>query len=50
MMGTAAGCIPIVGYNIGAGRRDLVKSLFTRLLLTEVLVGAAALLIDKLSP
>ena len=49
-VGTAAGCIPIVGYNIGAGRRDRVKSLFTRLLLTEALVGAVALFIVELFP
>lgn len=49
-VGTAAGCIPIVGFNIGAGRKDRVKSLFTRLLLTEALVGAAALLIVELCP
>jgi len=49
-VGTAAGCIPIVGYNIGAGRRDRVKSLFTRLLLIEALVGAVALLIVELFP
>jgi len=49
-VGTAAGCIPIVGYNIGAGRKDRVKSLFSRLLLTEALVGAAALLIVELFP
>lgn len=49
-VGTAAGCIPIVGFNIGAGRKDRVKSLFNRLLLTEALVGAAALLIVELCP
>lgn len=49
-VGTAAGCIPIVGFNIGAGRKDRVKSLFTRLLLTEALVGAVALLIVELCP
>lgn len=49
-VGTAAGCIPIVGYNIGAGRKDRVKGLFDRLLLTEALVGAAALLITELFP
>ena len=49
-VGTAAGCIPIVGFNMGAGRKDRVKSLFTRLLLTEALVGAAALLIVELCP
>ncbi len=49
-VGTAAGCIPIVGYNIGAERRDRVKGLFTRLLLTEALVGAVALLLVELFP
>lgn len=49
-VGTAAGCIPIVGYNIGVGRKDRVKSLFTRLLLTEALVGAVALFIVELFP
>lgn len=49
-VGTAAGCIPIVGFNIGVGRKDRVKSLFNRLLLTEALVGAAALLIVELCP
>ena len=49
-VGTAAGCIPIVGYNIGAKREDRVRSLFTRLLLTEALVGAVALLVVELFP
>ena len=49
-VGTAAGCIPIVGYNIGAGRKDRVKSLFTRLLSVEASVGAVALLIVELFP
>lgn len=49
-VGTAAGCIPVVSYNIGAGRKDRVKSLFTRLLLTEALVGAVALLIVERFP
>ena len=49
-VGMAAGCIPIVGYNIGAGRKDRAKALFTYLLLTEAAVGAAALLIVELLP
>ncbi len=49
-VGTAAGCIPVVGYNIGAGRKDRVKSLFTRLLAVEAAVGAVALLIVELFP
>lgn len=49
-VGLAAGCIPVVGYNIGAGRRDRAKALFTRLLAAEAIVGAAALLIVELFP
>ena len=49
-VGMAAGCIPIVGYNMGAGRKDRAKRLFTRLLLAEAAVGAAALLIVELLP
>ena len=50
VVGMAAGCIPIVGYNMGAERKDRVRSLFTRLLIAEALVGAAALLIVELFP
>lgn len=46
----AAGCIPIVGYNIGAGRKDRAKKLFTCLLISEAAVGAVALLIVELMP
>lgn len=49
-VGTAAGCIPIVGYNVGAGRKDRARSLFTRLLIVEALVGAVALFIVELFP
>lgn len=31
-VGTAAGCIPIVGYNNGAKRKDRAKTLFAYLL------------------
>lgn len=49
-VGMAAGCIPIVGYNIGAGRKDRASDLFTRLLICEAAVGAAALFIVELFP
>ena len=49
-VGMAAGCIPIVGYHMGAGRRDRAKSLFTLLLALEAAVGAAALGIVELFP
>lgn len=50
VVGMAAGCIPIVGYNMGAGRKDRVKSLFTRLLVAEAMVGALALVISEVFP
>ncbi len=50
VIGMAAGCIPIVGYNMGAGRKDRAKSLFTRLLAAEALVGAVALFIVEVFP
>ena len=49
-VGLAAGCIPIVGYNIGAGRKDRALNLFTRLLIAEAAVGAAALVIVQVFP
>ena len=47
VVGMAAGCIPIVGYNMGAGKTLRVRDLFTRLLVTEALVGAAALVLAE---
>ena len=49
-VGLAAGCIPVAGYNIGAGRYERVKNLFTRLLAAEAVLGFAALLIAELLP
>ena len=49
-VGLAAGCIPVVGYNIGAGRKDRARGLFTLLLKWEATVGLVALLIVELFP
>ena len=49
-IGMAAGCIPVVGYNIGAGRKDRAKKLFTYLLLWELGIGLAALCIVEIFP
>lgn len=49
-IGLAAGCIPVVGYNIGAGRRDRAKTLFTYLLMAEAAIGAVALIIVEFFP
>ena len=50
VVGMAAGCIPVVGFNMGAGNKARVKTLFTRLLLAEASVGAAALIIVEAFP
>ena len=49
-VGLAAGCIPVVGYNIGAGRRDRARTLFSYLLTAETIVGLVASLIVELFP
>lgn len=49
-IGMAAGCIPIVGFNIGAGRKDRAKTLFTDLLIAEAAVGIVALVIVEVFP
>ena len=49
-VGLAAGCIPVVGYNIGAGRRDRARKLFKMLLTAEFIAGVAALLLAELMP
>lgn len=50
VVGMAAGCIPIVGYNIGAGNKLRVKDLFTKLLIAEALVGVAAFVFVEFFP
>ena len=50
VVGMAAGCIPIVGFNMGAGMNDRVKKLFTKLLIAEACVGAVALIIVEFFP
>ena len=50
VIGMAAGCIPVAGYNMGAGRHDRVLHLFRLLLLSEAAVGAIATLIVECCP
>ena len=45
VVGMAAGCIPIVGFNMGAKHPQRVKKLFTLLLVCEAIVGLVALII-----
>ncbi len=50
VVGMAAGCIPIVGFNMGAGLSSRVKEIFTKLLAAEAVVGVLALIIVEFFP
>ncbi|MCM1190105.1 MAG: MATE family efflux transporter [bacterium] len=50
VVGMAAGCIPIVGYNMGAGAGRRVRELFTKLLAAEAAVGVLALITVEFFP
>lgn len=50
VIGMAAGCIPIVGFNMGAKRPDRVKKLFSTLLISEITLGVIALVIVEVFP
>lgn len=50
VVGMAAGCIPVVGFNMGAGLKDRVKELFTKLFTAEAAVGVVGLIIVELFP
>src|SRR5574344_340982 len=49
-VGLSAGCIPVVGYNIGAGRKDRAKSLLRILLIAQTIVGTFAFIIFEALP
>lgn len=49
-VGMAAGCIPVVGYNVGAKRFDRAKKLFIYLLVAEAIVGFVATIIVQFFP
>lgn len=50
VVGMSAGCIPVVGFNMGANKKDRVRELFTKLLIAEATVGAVALIIVEFFP
>ncbi len=50
VVGISAGCIPIVGYNTGAGQKGRNRELLTKLLISEALVGAAAMVLAEFFP
>jgi putative MATE family efflux protein len=49
-VGLSAGCIPVVGYNMGAGRKDRARTLFLYLMAAEAIVGGVSLVIVELFP
>lgn len=49
-IGLSAGCIPIVGYNVGAGRNDRVREVMKKLLVAEFIVGFTATIICEFFP
>lgn len=49
-IGLSAGAIPIVGYNIGAGRRDRASQLMVELLCTEFAIGLCATILFDCFP
>ena len=50
VVGMAAGCTPIVGFNMEAGLKKRVKELFTKLLISEATVGAIAFVLVEFLP
>ena len=50
VVGMAAGCIPIVGFNMGAGLKERVRELFRILLTAEAIVGFISLIIVEFFP
>lgn len=50
VVGMAAGCIPIVGFNMGAEKYLRVKELFTKLLIAEAVLGAFGFVLAEFFP
>ena len=50
VVGLSASCTPITGFNMGAGRPDRVKKLFSLLLACEAVIGLIAFIIVEFYP
>lgn len=50
VVGVAAGCQPIVGYNYGAGNGRRVRQIFKTMMLTEAAIGVISTLAFQLFP
>ena len=49
-VGISAGCIPVAGYNVGAGRNDRARDLFVLILKWQFVVGFVSFLIVEIFP
>lgn len=49
-IGISAGLIPVVGYNVGAGRTDRVRGFMRRMVAVEAIVGLIATIIFEAIP
>ncbi len=50
VVGMAVGCVPVAGFNMGAGLYNRVKDLFIRLLLLEALTGLVGFILVEFCP
>lgn len=50
VVGIAAGCQPIVGYNYGAGHGKRIRSIFKTMMLAEMIIGVISTLAFQLFP
>jgi putative MATE family efflux protein len=50
VIGIAAGCQPIVGYNYGAGKKDRVREIYRKMISAEVVIGIVSLICFECFP
>lgn len=50
VVGIAAGCQPLVGYNYGAGHIDRVRQILKTMMAAEIAVGLVSLLCFQMFP
>jgi putative MATE family efflux protein len=50
VVGIAAGCQPIVGYNYGAGKLDRVKEIYKKMVVVELCIGFISLICFQVFP
>ncbi len=50
IIGLAVGCLPLVGYNYGAGNYDRVKQIYKHMIVAEIIVGVVATILVETIP